>query len=51
MCLTHELWADLNDQIHSFLARINLASLAEKNTVQVIAARQEESMALIGRGH
>jgi len=50
MCLTHELWADLSDQIQSFLKQIDLASLAEKNTVKSIAARQEErSAALISR--
>ena len=41
ICLTHELWADLSDQIHQFLANIDLASLIEKREVQQIAARQE----------
>ena len=40
-CLTHELWADLSDEIHHFLSKINLASIIEKREVQMIAARQD----------
>lgn len=40
-CLTHELWADLSDQIHNFLSHIDLASIIEKRNVQQIAARQD----------
>lgn len=40
-CLTHELWADLSDQIHDFLSHIDLASIIEKRNVQQIAARQD----------
>ena len=29
-CLTHELWCDLSQQIHDFLAGINLAQLVER---------------------
>lgn len=29
-CLTHHLWCDLSDQIHSFLASISLADLVAK---------------------
>jgi Rrf2 family iron-sulfur cluster assembly transcriptional regulator len=39
-CLTHELWADLSDQIHQFLSSIDLASLIEKREVKEVAARQ-----------
>jgi Rrf2 family iron-sulfur cluster assembly transcriptional regulator len=40
-CLTHELWADLSDEIHQFLSNINLASIIEKREVQKVAARQD----------
>jgi len=40
-CLTHELWADLSDQIHEFLSEIDLASIIAKREVQQIAQRQE----------
>jgi Rrf2 family transcriptional regulator, iron-sulfur cluster assembly transcription factor len=39
-CLTHFLWVDLSDQIHTFLSGINLASLVERKEVQQIAERQ-----------
>jgi len=39
-CLTHELWCDLSDQIHGFLAGISLGQLVERRGVQEIAARQ-----------
>jgi Rrf2 family iron-sulfur cluster assembly transcriptional regulator len=39
-CLTHYLWADLSDQIHSFLSSISLASLVARREVQVVSARQ-----------
>ncbi len=41
VCLTHELWSDLSNQIHRFLSDIDLASLIAKREVQQIAARQE----------
>jgi len=41
MCLTHVLWCDLSDQIHSFLSGISLASLVTRNEVQSVFARQE----------
>ncbi|RLA30098.1 MAG: Fe-S cluster assembly transcriptional regulator IscR [Gammaproteobacteria bacterium] len=31
-CLTHELWCDLSQQIHDFLAGINLAQLVERTS-------------------
>ena len=40
-CLTHELWADLSEEIHQFLSNINLASIIEKRGVQKVAARQD----------
>ncbi len=41
VCLTHELWSDLSEQIHDFLSSIDLASILEKREVQQIAARQD----------
>ena len=40
-CLTHHLWCDLSDQIHSFLSSISLFSLVERREVKTIAARQD----------
>lgn len=41
VCLTHYLWTDLSEQIHSFLSEISLANLVERREVQSISARQE----------
>lgn len=43
MCLTHVLWCDLSEQIHSFLSGISLASLVARNDVQHVFARQEHT--------
>ncbi|MEK9823051.1 MAG: Fe-S cluster assembly transcriptional regulator IscR [Gammaproteobacteria bacterium] len=40
MCLSHQLWAELSDEIHHFLSGIDLASIIEKREVRQIAARQ-----------
>ena len=40
-CLSHQLWTELSDEIHHFLAGIDLASLIEKREVKRIAARQD----------
>lgn len=40
-CLTHYLWCDLSDQIHSFLSGISLASLVARREVQDVSARQD----------
>ncbi|WP_250459884.1 Fe-S cluster assembly transcriptional regulator IscR [Microbulbifer litoralis] len=40
-CLTHYLWCDLSDQIHSFLNGISLADLVARAEVQEVARRQE----------
>ncbi len=42
-CLTHELWADLSDEIHQFLTGISLASIIEKRGVRLVAARQDSA--------
>ena len=36
-CLTHYLWEDLSEQIHSFLEGISLADLVAKNEIKHIA--------------
>ena len=40
-CLTHELWEELSDRIHSFLQSISLADLVDQPQVQEVALRQE----------
>lgn len=40
-CLTHNLWADLTDHIHSFLSDITLAKLLSRREVLAVANRQE----------
>ena len=41
ICLTHELWADLSQQIDLFLSRITLASLIARRDVMHVARRQD----------
>ena len=41
-CLTHELWSDLNTQLHSFIASISLQELADRREIQAVALRQNE---------
>jgi len=40
ICLTHHLWCDLSDQIHTFLSGISLSDLVERRDVQTVSARQ-----------
>ncbi len=40
-CLSHQLWAELSDQIHGFLSGIDLASIIEQREVKQIAAPQD----------
>jgi Rrf2 family transcriptional regulator, iron-sulfur cluster assembly transcription factor len=42
ICLTHHLWEDLSEQIHSFLSAISLANLVAKREINAIARDQEE---------
>jgi len=39
-CLTHHLWDDLSQQIHSFLNGISLGDLLKKREVKAVADRQ-----------
>lgn len=41
-CLTHELWSDLSEQLHSFLAGISLQELVDRREVQAVALRQSD---------
>ena len=43
ICLTHHLWSDLSDQIHSFLSDISLADLLKRKDVMAVADRQSQS--------
>ncbi|MBT3144989.1 Fe-S cluster assembly transcriptional regulator IscR [Neptunomonas phycophila] len=40
-CLTHNLWCDLSEQIHSFLNNISLADLVARKDVRQVADRQD----------
>ncbi|HSH49503.1 MAG TPA: Rrf2 family transcriptional regulator [Halomonas sp.] len=39
-CLTHHLWCELSDQIYAYLAGVSLGSLACREEIRHIAARQ-----------
>ena len=41
VCLTHDLWQDLSQQIHGFLNSISLGNLMNRSTVQMVAERQD----------
>lgn len=41
VCLTHHLWCDLSDQIHTFLNGITLADLVERQEVKDVSQRQD----------
>lgn len=41
VCLTHYLWSDLSDQIHTFLSGISLADLLARQDVKSVANRQD----------
>ncbi len=43
-CLTHDLWADLSDQIFRFLSNISLGELVQRQTVRSVAARQDRML-------
>jgi Rrf2 family iron-sulfur cluster assembly transcriptional regulator len=40
-CLTHDLWAELNDQISTFLKSVTLGELVQRKNVKVVSARQD----------
>jgi Rrf2 family transcriptional regulator, iron-sulfur cluster assembly transcription factor len=49
ICLTHTLWNDLSEQIHSFLSGITLAELVARGEVQHVSRRQDEREPLAAR--
>ncbi len=46
-CLTHYLWEDLSEQIHSFLEGISLADLVAKNEIKHIAEQQDRKQSIM----
>jgi Rrf2 family transcriptional regulator, iron-sulfur cluster assembly transcription factor len=48
-CLTHHLWQDLSDQIHSFLSNITLADLVSKREIEQIAKNQNDRKSRLDR--
>lgn len=46
-CLTHYLWEDLSEQIHSFLAGISLADLVAKGEVKRVAEHQDHKHLIV----
>lgn len=46
-CLTHYLWEDLSEQIHTFLESISLADLVAKNEVKKIADNQDRRQIIV----
>jgi Rrf2 family iron-sulfur cluster assembly transcriptional regulator len=42
VCITHSLWDDLSQQIHSFLSGVTLAELVDRGEVQRVSRRQHE---------
>ena len=47
-CLTHYLWEDLSEQIHTFLEGISLADLVAKNEVKRISQKQDRKHSIVG---
>ena len=47
ICLTHSLWDQLSQEIHSFLNAISLADLVARRDVKSIAQRQVEQLLLL----
>lgn len=43
-CLTHHLWSELSDEIHTYLTGVTLGSLARREEIQQIALRQHRNM-------
>ncbi len=43
-CLTHDLWADLSEQIYRFLSNISLGELVQRQAVREVAARQDRKL-------
>ncbi len=46
-CLTHYLWEDLSEQIHSFLQGISLADLVARSEVKKISEQQDRKHLIV----
>ena len=46
-CLSHYLWEDLSEQIHTFLEGISLADLVAKNEVKRISQKQDRKHLIV----
>jgi len=44
VCLTHHLWCDLSDQIHSFLNKITLGELVSRQDIQLVSMKQDDKL-------
>lgn len=44
VCLTHHLWFDLSDQIHSFLNKITLGDLVTRKDIQLVSIKQDDEL-------
>lgn len=44
MCLTHDLWSDLSEEIDGFLTGISLADLVGRKDIQHVASRQDQRL-------
>ncbi len=44
ICLTHNLWTDLSDQIHQFLSSISLGQIIQQRQVRQVAERQDQQV-------
>ncbi len=43
-CLTHDLWAELSQEIDTYLHRVTLAELVDRRRVQHVAHRQDKNL-------
>lgn len=48
-CLTHDLWQDLSNQLHSFLSDISVQSLVDRAEIRKVADRQDKYQSERGR--
>ncbi len=44
VCLTHELWTELSEELDGFLGGITLGSLVERSEIQHVARRQDKML-------
>ncbi len=43
-CLTHDLWAELSQEIDGFLAAIDLGTLVSRSAIRGVAQRQDQDL-------